>query len=156
LVLLLGKCKALLPLASLSEHLKSRHVTRFNNLAKLVVIYKHSFLLCVDLLHKHVLDFLWSDLAGALNSSVPLLALNESINSLFEEANRFVDVSSGLELLDFDKSLTNNGNNFLNSVLGIVHGHVETIVVNLLEVVWVAEVHLSDLKVSVDSLLVVS
>lgn len=143
-------------MTSLSKHFKSRHISRLNNLAEFVVIDKHSLLLGVNFLHQHILNLLWSDLACALYSSVPLLALDVSINGLLKESNRFVNISGSLELLDLDKSLSDDRHDFLNSVLSVVHRQVEAVVVDFLQVVWVVEVHFSDFQITVNRLLVVS
>ena len=109
----------------------------------------------LNLVDEHLLHFSWSNLLGTLESAVPFLTLNVGFNCFLKISYCFVDLSSRIKLADLKHSRTEDKNNILDSILGIVHCQVEAVVINLLKMLW-AEHCLSDLQVSVDGLVVIS
>jgi len=99
------------------------------------------------LLHLH-----WADLLGTFHSSVPLFDFEISIDGFVVHEYGLKDFSGRVELLDGEKTLTNDVYNVIQLFLGIVKSQVKSIVPNFFELILVLEVALSDLKISINGL----
>jgi hypothetical protein len=101
-----------------------------------------------------VLHLSWPHLLGALEGSVPLLALHISLNGFVEEAALLVDLGSTIGLVDLEQPRTERQSNILDAILGVRHRQVEAALPNLIKSLR-TEHCLSDFQVSVDGFLVI-
>jgi len=143
--LLLSQVEAVFPLASLLEHIKAREISTLDYLVNLATLNQHQLLLSLDLIDKHVLEFDGSDLASTVGSTVPFVSFGESLNGLVVVADRLEDLTSRLLSLDAHEARANYWYDFLYSILSISHSNIEDIHPNLLKVILVGEVLISDL-----------
>ena len=104
LTLLFRQFEALVPVASLREHLQATHVSSLYELTVVASGDKLSLLALLDLVEPHLLDLHRSQLLSAVIGSVPLLALHVGLDGLVEEATVLVYLGSSLELLDVEHS----------------------------------------------------
>jgi hypothetical protein len=153
LSLLLSETEALVPPSVVRKHLKCLHGLHPANVSRVDAFVS---LLLLDHVHKSSLQLLRSDLVGAVKSLAVLLALHKALDGLLVVAYLLEHLSSGVELLDLHESLADNRDNFLHSVILEPESHVESILIDLYQLVRVGEVEILDLKVPVDGLVVVA
>mmetsp|Transcript_37056 Transcript_37056/g.56827 ORF Transcript_37056/g.56827 Transcript_37056/m.56827 type:complete len:269 (-) Transcript_37056:3756-4562(-) len=151
LALLLGKAKALIPLAALSEHLKALEVSLADHAASIVSLDEESLLLLLNLEDNLVLELDGADLTSTVKCSLPVLVLDIGFDGLLEEVGFFKHLGGLVEFLDLNHATGEEGHNMRDTVLSVVHGKIETVSPHLHKVVrW--EHVLSDLEVAVNGL----
>lgn len=156
LTLLLSKLEAFIPLAAAGQHLETRHITALNELSDFVVSNVHVFLSSLNLCSKDILHFFGSDISCAFHSTIEFFDAQKGVNCLLKHVHRLKNVTSRLELLQVNKPLSKNLRNFVNPAFVEAHSQVETVVVNFLKHLLVAEMALSNFKVSINRLGVVT
>lgn len=110
----------------------------------------HLLLLTVDLLHPHIRHLCGSDLLGTGGGFLPLLGCQVSFNGLVVDANRFVELTRSLVLLNSEEASSEDLDYFLNLVFLVVHGQVEAVAPDFFQLFFAGEVLLSDFKISVN------
>jgi hypothetical protein len=137
--------EAVLPLATLFEHVQSREVTSFNDLVDLSLRHQIQLLLSLDLVNQHILQLNRADLTSTCCCTVPFLSLGEGFNSLIIVADRFKYFCCRLEPGYSHEARSNYRHDLLYPVLGIVHRNIESIHPYLLKMILVSEVMVSNL-----------
>jgi hypothetical protein len=100
-----------------------------------------------------LLHFHGSDVLSALQGSIELLRSDVSLHSLIVKTDSFKNLGRTIVPRNVKQTFAKQGSDLIDSVLGVLHGQVEAIVPDFLELVFVAEVVFGDLKVAADSLL---
>ena len=110
----------------------------------------------IDSLDESLLQFLRSDLRGALKGPLPSFGLDETFNSSLIIADLIVHISSHAEFLNMAKPLSDNSNNFMDSILHRAKSETKCRLPCLCTPVWVREMVLSDLKIPINGFVIIS